>query len=331
MIQLKVGDELIAAVELAMKADRPVLLDGQTGIGKSECLIQAARQQGLECIVRDLSLMEAPDLAGLPVIRGNQMSYAAPTFLPRDGRGLLVFEEINRCPRQVRVPCLQLLTARQLNDYRLPDGWRLAAACNPDGEDYDVEPLDPALLARFVVLRVVADVKSWVAWAERSGVHPAVCRYVRATPEIFSAKQSNPRGWKYVSDLVTAFEREEGKSSSNSLLADVAGLVGDDLATAFLRTYHAGARTGVPSAEEVMGSSRKVSTRVRRAADEGDTAFFASLTHNVRLFLQEPANESATREDEKAVGNLQRVLKHFPADLREKLRADYPWIEGRAA
>ena len=179
MMTLRVGPELQKAVSLAMRAEVPVLLVGGTGIGKTESLEQAANALGMEYRVRDLSLMEAPDLAGLPVPRNGRMHYLPPAFLPRRKKGpggLLVFEELNRAPREVRVPCLQLLTARCLNDYILPPNWRLAAAVNPYGGDYDVDVLDPATEARFAILNVVADVHNWLQWAEGHSIHEAVRR-----------------------------------------------------------------------------------------------------------------------------------------------------------
>lgn len=327
MITVKVGSELIGAIELACKANRPVLLSGPTGIGKSECLEQAAEFNRMKFIVRDLSLMEAPDLAGLPVIENGQMSYAAPGFLPRSGNGLMVFEELNRAPRHTQVPCLQLLTARCLNDYRLPDGWHLAVAINPDEEGYYVEPMDKALLARFVVMHVVADKKSWLAWADHNKVHHAVQEYVRNTQKIFDSSESNPRAWAAVSDVLYAAEASAKKFSGNTLLVNVAGLVGDKLAGAFLHTYRNHTVANVPSAEQVLGSYRKVGVRIRKAVKAGDSSFLESLCHVLLLYLQEPDNETGARSDENAMKNLQLLLKDLPAEFRTKLRKSQPWLK----
>jgi MoxR-like ATPase len=113
------GAPLIALIELAIRADRPVLLHGRHGIGKSEVFAQVANKLGIEFIVRDLSLMEPPDLVGIPQVgTDGKTHYAILTFLPDAGQGLLVFEELNRCPRYMQSPCLQLLTARQLTCLR---------------------------------------------------------------------------------------------------------------------------------------------------------------------------------------------------------------------
>jgi MoxR-like ATPase len=129
------GRPLIDAIKQCFAANRSPLLVGRHGVGKSAVLAQAARELGGRCISRDLSLMEPPDLVGMPRLDGKVTRYLPPAFLPTKGRGLIVFEELNRCPNYMRAPCLQLLTDRSLNDYRLPPGWLPAAAINPPDGD----------------------------------------------------------------------------------------------------------------------------------------------------------------------------------------------------
>ena len=239
MKTLKAGQPLVDFIRLCYAARRPPLLVGRHGVGKSEILAQAAEELGVEYVCRDLSLMEPPDLVGLPRLEGGVTRFFPPGFLPRDGEGLLVFEELNRCQSYMRAPCLQLLTARTLNDYRLPDGWLPAAAVNPPDGDYDVTELDPALLSRFVVVGVEADPREWMVWAEGRGLHPDVLGYVRSDPRIFD--DTNPRAWAGVSDLLRA-AAEDGVGRE-ALEAAVAGLVGDGRAVAFRDFRKHGGRT----------------------------------------------------------------------------------------
>ena len=326
-MKINVGPDLMETLKLAYHANRPVLLSGPTGVGKSECIEQAAAALGIDCIVRDLSLMEGPDLTGLPVTKNGRTEYATPSFLPAegDGGGFLVFEEVNRAPRYVQTPCMQLLTARRFNDYVLPTKWLPAAAINPyeDGEYCGVEEMDKALVARFMVLDVRADVKCWLAWAEANGVHPAVREFVRSTPKIFEAPQSNPRAWSYASQVLSA--SEGGKFSRNTLLAGIAGLVGDKLAATFLKTYRARG-SGVPSAKKVLNSYSTIQSQVQRWKKGGDTAKLNALLHQVLLHLQDPSNEARAKRNTKAKANLRKLYKDFPAELRRLLGESVPWL-----
>ena len=99
---VKVGRPLVEFIRLCIKADTPPLLVGGPGVGKSAILEQAAEDCGIDFITRDLSLLEPPDLVGIPKVKNGITTYAPPSWLPRAGRrgGLIVFEELNRCAQR---------------------------------------------------------------------------------------------------------------------------------------------------------------------------------------------------------------------------------------
>ena len=76
-----------------------MLLEGPTGVGKSEIVRHVAQALAIETIVLDLSLLEPPDLVGLPVVRDGRTEYALPHVLPKEGAGILLLEELNRAER----------------------------------------------------------------------------------------------------------------------------------------------------------------------------------------------------------------------------------------
>ncbi len=202
-----IGERAAAVLALAYRANRAVLLEGPTGIGKSELVRQVAADLGIGFAVLDLSLLEPPDLIGLPVVEAGRTRYATPSSLPIAGAGLLLLEELNRADRTVQQPALQLLTARRLHEYELPPGWVPLAAINPEDGDYQVTPLDPALRCRFLELKVRADIRSWREWAERNHLHPAVRRLAAAHDDLLDVIP--PRTWTYVSQIVSVMAAGE--------------------------------------------------------------------------------------------------------------------------
>ncbi len=122
-LAVPVGPRLEKVLTVAYRARRAVLLEGPTGVGKSEIIRRVAEQLGIETTVLDLSLLEPPDLVGLPIVRDGRTEYALPHVLPRDGAGILLLEELNRAERYIQQPALQLLSARRLHEYELPAGW----------------------------------------------------------------------------------------------------------------------------------------------------------------------------------------------------------------
>jgi hypothetical protein len=206
-IAVPIGPRVIEVLDIAYRARRPVLLEGPTGIGKSQIVSEFARVRGLGFVVLDLSLLEPPDLVGLPIMENGRTRYASPAELPRDGCGVLMLEELNRAEIPVMQPALQLLSARRLHTYELPEGWTCVAAINPEDGDYQVNRLDPALRARFLQLTVYADRDTWLGWAARANVHPVIIRLATDHPDIFD--QAPPRSWTYASDLLHVLAPEE--------------------------------------------------------------------------------------------------------------------------
>ncbi len=201
---IAVSPALGEALDVIRGAGLPVMLVGTHGIGKSEYVEHFARQRGLVPYVLDLSLLEATDLTGMPYRDGGLTRFAPPATLPPPDSGpcMLVLEELNRCDRSVRQPCLQLLTTRRLNDYRLPEGCFLATCVNPDDHTYDVDVLDPALSSRFVILEVVPDRDAWLRWARSGDVHPTVVDFVGRYTAAFD--KAPPRTWTHAAALLEA-------------------------------------------------------------------------------------------------------------------------------
>lgn len=218
-VGVPVGERAADVLKLAYRAHRAVLLEGPTGIGKSELVKQVAEELGIGFVVLDLSLLEPPDLVGLPVIEDGRTRYAVPSTLPTGGAGLLLLEELNRADRTVQQPALQLLTARKLHAYELPPGWVPCAAINPEDGEYQVTPLDPALRCRFLQLKVRADIGAWRAWAERNHLHPIVRRLAALHDDLLDTVP--PRTWTYVSHVVSVMSAAEREDEA--LLSDALG------------------------------------------------------------------------------------------------------------
>jgi MoxR-like ATPase len=311
METVKAGRPAIELIKLCYAANRSLMFVGRHGVGKSELLEQAAAEMGIQFISRDLSLMEPPDLIGLPKMNGRTTKYLPPEFLPTNGKGLLVFEELNRCERYMRAPCLQLLTGRVLNDYQLPPGWLPLAAINPPTADYETFDLDPALLARFVLANLVADQQEWLQWAARKGIHSGVIDYVERDPSVFDAPQSNPRAWSYVSDIVSVAERDG--TDARTLRRAVVGLVGGKRGAAFLATLRHG--DGPLKPELLLASYGSRRSVVRGWIASGKLDVVKATVLALKKYLQPKRDYEAVREDARQWKNLAMFLHDLPGDL----------------
>jgi hypothetical protein len=319
------GAPVIRLIKLAYKADLSVLLHGCHGVGKSELLRAAAEELGIDVTVRDLSLMEPPDLIGLPRVGADgRTHYASPAFLPTGGKGLLVFEEINRAPRYMAAPCLQLLTARTLNDYVLPKGWLPCAAVNDADDGYQVDELDVALLSRFVRAKIGPDAKEWIAWAGRHDVHPKVVRFVQDNPNIFADPQSNPRSWTYVSRLLHASDGDaQATGATEDLVVAIAGLVGETWSGAFASYVGTNGPLSATAIVDAYGSHRGI---VRRWREESRLDLLEATWAHLRNFLQRQADFEVVTADKIKKKNVERFLRDLTPDLLLQARN---WLRER--
>jgi len=324
MMTIKAGKAVVDLITLAHAADQPVLLAGRHGVGKSSLFEDAAKRLGIGLIVRDLSLMEPVDLIGIPKVGPDGRTiYAPPAFLPTEGEGLFVLEELNRAPRYVQVPALQLLTARRLNDFVFPAKWLPCAAIN-DGDEYQVDLLDPALLSRFLKARIEPDVVEWIAWARGQGtVHAKVIEFVEQTPGVFNDPDANPRAWTYASKLLRQWEPV---GQDQDLIATaLAGVVGEHWAVAFLQFYGVGSAHPL-TASQIICSYTAHRPMVQRWLRAGPLDLVVASFELLKRHLQRQGDYEATANDPAGKSNVEAFFSDLPGDLKRMLRM---WLKDR--
>jgi hypothetical protein len=324
MQTVEAGEPLKRLLKLATRSDMPVLLQGRHGIGKSEIVPQVAAELGIDCLVRDLSLMEPPDLIGLPrAAEDGRTRYAPPAWLPASGQGLFLLEELNRCPRYMLAPCLQLLTARALNDYRLPPGWLPCAAINPAADGYHADELDQALLARFLRVEVAPALGEWLTWAGAHGVHEKIVQFVESSPRVFDDPDANPRAWCYAGGLLRHWEHDGG--CDQQLLAHaLAGVLNDKYALAFLQFYTGQHQPLRPRDITADYPAHQAALRawVRRGQLDLIAASFESFKRHLQK--QQTYDRVVSRPASKA--NVEAFLTDLPAEFHLQARL---WLQDR--
>ena len=314
------GHELLALVRHAYGAGIPLMLHGPRGVGKSMLLAEAARSMGIGWVVLDLSVMEPTDLAGLPREHNGRTVFAPPLLLPDQGRGILVIEEINRVPRYMQTPCLQLLTARRINRYRLPDGWLPCAAVNPRQEGYHVDVLDEAMTSRWINVHVEADEDQWAEWGRTAGIHPAVLDYVReARP--FRDPEANPRAWSHASKILGAVE-PDGNGDGRLLEVMLSGVVSSTWAQSFLAFY--GNREQSLSPADILDGYPAHRERLKAWVRESRLDLIRNTLERLQAHLRARPPEQTDRDG--TLGrNLEAFFSDVPVDLMEQ---SLDWLPG---
>jgi hypothetical protein len=195
---------------------------GDAGLGKSQIVQQWVKSQQKEdpdfqFIDLRLAYYEGPDFIGYPYEYEEdgikRMGHALPHFWPTKGSGLIFLEEPNRGNTMVRNCLMQLLTDRAVGpNYKLPDGWMIVGAMNPEGAKYDVESFDSALADRFEMFNIDYDFNTFLHYIETRNFDKKIINFIRSgiwvykTPDAIGkdGKYISPRTWSKVNNAEIA-------------------------------------------------------------------------------------------------------------------------------
>ena len=211
---------------------RPVLLMGPPGIGKTAILSQLADELQIGLVAYTMTHHTRQSALGLPLIREKQFggrTYSATEYtmseilaavydcMAKTGQqsGILFLDEIN-CVSETLMPAmLQLLQSKQFGTHRLPEGWIIVAAGNPPQYNQSARLFDVVTMDRVKLLDIAESYPVWRAYARSRGLHPAILAYLEQNPEHFYCVQPHAhgrsfvtaRGWEDLSEILYSYER----------------------------------------------------------------------------------------------------------------------------
>lgn len=194
---------------------RPILLMGPPGIGKTAIMEQAARECGIGLVAYTMTHHTRQSAMGLPriekkVFGGREYAVTEYTMseilasvyeqMEQTGgkEGILFLDEIN-CVSETLMPALlQFLQYKTFGSHKLPEGWIVAAAGNPVRYNQSVRELDTATLDRVKWIEVEPDLEVWQSYGINQGIHPAILSFLNWKPESFYAVHTDQRGRSFV-------------------------------------------------------------------------------------------------------------------------------------
>ena len=223
----ELGNYLIPAVR-----QRPVLLMGPPGIGKTQIMEQIAAEEGVGLVAYTITHHTRQSAIGLPFIEkrtygGEEFSVTEYTMseilasvyqlMEKTGlkEGILFLDEINCVSETLSPMMLQFLQCKTFGNQRLPEGWLIVAAGNPPEYNKSVRDFDVVTLDRVKRIDVEEDFAVWKEYAYRKGLHGAVISYLdikkdnfyRIETTVDGLQFATARGWEDLSELIIAYEK----------------------------------------------------------------------------------------------------------------------------
>ena len=223
----ELGNYLIPAVR-----QRPVLLMGPPGIGKTQIMEQIASEENVGLVAYTITHHTRQSAIGLPFIEhrvygGEEFTVTEYTMSEIIGsvyslmentgirEGILFLDEINCVSETLAPMMLQFLQCKTFGNQKLPEGWLIVAAGNPPEYNKSVRDFDVVTLDRVKRMNVEEDFGVWKEYALRKGLHGAVVSYLDIKKENFYRIENTPeglqfataRGWEDLSEILYAYEK----------------------------------------------------------------------------------------------------------------------------
>ena len=214
-----------------LRQQRPILLIGPPGIGKTAIMEQIAEECSVGLVAYTMTHHTRQSAMGLPEIctRGIEGKMVHTTeytmseiiasiydCMEQTGkkRGILFLDEINCVSETLAPVMLQLLQDKKFGNQHIPDDWLIVAAGNPPEYNKSVREFDVATLDRVRKIEVLPELSVWLSYAEKNQIHSAVTTYLMAhSDHFYSVSQEadekrfvTARGWEDLSAVLKSYE-----------------------------------------------------------------------------------------------------------------------------
>lgn len=211
---------------------RPLLLIGPPGIGKTQIMAQIAKECKIGLVSYTITHHTRQSAVGLPYIKEEEFegkSYSITEYTMSEiiasiyqkmketglKEGILFIDEINCVSETLAPTMLQFLQNKTFGNQKVPEGWIIVAAGNPPEYNKSVREFDMVTLDRVRYINVEANYHIWKEYALSKHLHPMILSYLELKPRQFYRIETSidgmefvtARGWEDLSHLITLYEK----------------------------------------------------------------------------------------------------------------------------
>lgn len=217
--------------KIAEIRQRPILLMGPPGIGKTQIMEQVAAECGIALVSYTITHHTRQSAVGLPFIEKKtygkkeysvtdySMSEIIASVYDKQERtgltqGILFIDEINCVSETLAPTMLQFLQYKTFGNQKVPEGWIIIAAGNPPEYNKSVREFDTVTLDRVRKIEIEPDFEVFKEYAYKQEIHPCILHYLDIRRENFYRFETTPdgvffataRGWEDLSEMLLVCE-----------------------------------------------------------------------------------------------------------------------------
>lgn len=328
---------------------RPILLLGAPGIGKTQIMEQIARECGICLAAYTITHHTRQSAIGLPFISkrtfgGKEYTVTEYTMseivaslyekMEQTGlkEGILFLDEINCVSETLAPAMLQFLQCKTFGNHKIPEGWLIVAAGNPPEYNKSVREFDVVTLDRVKKILVEPDFAVWKEYAKEQRLHPAVVSYLTARPGCFYHMETTvdgknfvtPRGWEDLSQLLQVYERL-GKKADREVTVQY--LQQDRIARDFANYLALYEKYQMDRQLEEALEYGKISEDMVKKASHASFDEKAAVVSLVQSRCSASFAEAVRQE--KVLEKVYGILKEGHRELTEKGTIPEAWISGK--
>ena len=222
----------VGQYEIPVERQRPILLMGPPGIGKTAVMEQIAHELGIGLVSYTITHHTRQSAIGLPKITeksfgGKEYSVTEYTMseiigavyeqIEKSGvkEGILFLDEINCVSETLAPTMLQFLQYKTFGSHKLPEGYIIVTAGNPPQYNKSVRDFDIVTLDRVRQINIEEDFEAWKDYAYKAGVHGSILAYLEIKKDNFYNISTDvngrsfvtARGWEDLSRIIKVYEK----------------------------------------------------------------------------------------------------------------------------
>lgn len=222
----------VGQYEIPVERQRPILLMGPPGIGKTAVMEQIAHELGIGLVSYTITHHTRQSAIGLPKITeksfgGKEYSVTEYTMseiigavyeqIEKSGikEGILFLDEINCVSETLAPTMLQFLQYKTFGSHKLPEGYIIVTAGNPPQYNKSVRNFDIVTLDRVRQINIEEDFEAWKDYAYKAGVHGSILAYLEIKKDNFYNISTDvngrsfvtARGWEDLSRIIKVYEK----------------------------------------------------------------------------------------------------------------------------